>query len=76
MNSQSLTEMDPEGSILFLGSGFSKSATNIRGEELPTAHELKNQLAGLLDVDSNAHDLPDLADAVDATTDIDLYRFL
>ncbi len=76
MNSPILTELDPDGSILFLGSGFSKSAINIRGDELPTGDGLKKHLADLLDVDPSAHDLPDLADAVDATTEIDLYRIL
>ena len=76
MTSPALTEMDAEGSILFLGSGFSRSATNIRGEKLPTGGELKNQLATLLDVDPNDHDLPALADAADATSEVDLHRFL
>ena len=64
MSSEKPKEIDSSGSVLFLGSGFSRSAKNIRGKNLPTARELKNELAGLLRIDSNDHDLKTLADEV------------
>lgn len=38
MMSQSLKILDPENSVLFLGSGFSAEAINIKGEEIPVVH--------------------------------------
>ncbi len=69
-------EFDSRGSVLFLGSGFSRMATNIRGTNLPTGSELREQFAGLLGVAPNAYDLPTLADAVHADERVDLYDIL
>lgn len=43
-----LTELDSHGSVLFLGSGFSRNARNIQGKNLPTGGELKDRFAKLL----------------------------
>ena len=51
-------------------------ATNIRGTNLPTGSELREQFARLLGVDSEAYDLPTLADAVHADENVSLYDIL
>lgn len=76
MSSSPLTELDSRGSILFLGSGFSRFAKNIRGENLPTGRELRERFAQLLKVEPDAYDLPTLADAVNADDRISLYDTL
>ena len=51
-------------SILFLGSGFSCNAINIRGQTIPTGEELKGLLAQMLTVDHNAYDFQTLAEEI------------
>ena len=70
------TEFDSTGSVLFLGSGFSRIAKNIRGTNLPTGSELREQFARLLDVAPDAYDLPTLADAVNEDPNVSLYDTL
>ena len=69
-------ELDPRGSMLFLGSGFSKSARNILGENLPTGHELRLHFANILEVDAANYDLKTLADEIDSRPDVNLYQML
>lgn len=69
-------ELDSRETILFLGSGFSRMAKNIRGTNLPTGRELREQFANLLEVAPDDHDLPTLADAVNADQNINLYNTL
>ena len=69
-------ELDPPGSILFLGSGFTQSATNILGTNPPTGLGLRQELAQLLAVDPNAYSLAVLADEVANRSDLDLYQIL
>jgi len=69
-----LTSIDPEGSILFLGSGFSISAKNIRGDQLPSGNRLKSVLAEIVGVDEHAYNLQTLAD--EAASQTDLYQLL
>lgn len=76
MTSNDLSEIDVSGSILFLGSGFSKDATNIRGQNLPTGHGLKSEFAKILGVDSESYDLRTLADEINARADFSLYQTL
>lgn len=76
MSQQEPKEIDTQGSILFLGSGFSHDAKNIRNENLPTGQGLKEELAKLLDVDPNVYDLMTLADEVASRQDLSLYQTL
>lgn len=69
-------EIDIRGSVLFLGSGFSHSARNIRDQNLPTGLGLKEEFARLLGVDANDHDLKTLADEVVSRQDLNLYQTL
>ena len=69
-----LTSIDPEGSILFLGAGFSAAAKNIRGDNVPTGAELKSTLAGIVGVNEHDYNLQTLADEVESQTD--LYQLL
>ena len=69
-------EIDTKGSILFLGSGFSQGAKNIRNENLPTGHGLRDEFARLLGVDPNAYDLKTLADEISSRQDLNLYQTL
>lgn len=71
-----LTEVDYEGSVLFLGSGFSQGARNIKGTNLPTGRELKNRFAELLGAAPDDYDLPTLADAVNADPNLSLHDLL
>lgn len=66
--------LDPEGSILFLGSGFATSSENIRGEKLPSGSALKEAFANMVGVDKDAYSLQTLADEVASQTD--LYQLL
>nr|VFJ44615.1 MAG: SIR2-like domain-containing protein [Candidatus Kentron sp. FW]VFJ72152.1 MAG: SIR2-like domain-containing protein [Candidatus Kentron sp. FW] len=68
--------IDPEGSILFLGSGFSAEAHNIRGENLPTGRSLRETFAKIIGVDPNDYDLQTLASEIDANPDFNLYELL
>ncbi len=76
MASASLTELDYEGSILFLGSGFSRRARNILGKNLPTGRELRNRFAEMLGVAPDAYDLPTLADAAANDPNVKLHEIL
>lgn len=71
-----LEKIDPEGSVLFLGSGFSVEATNIWGEHLPTGRGLREIFARIIGVDPNDYDLQTLADEVSADPHSDLYDLL
>ena len=51
-------------------------AKNIRGTNLPTGSELREQFARLLDVVPDAYDLPTLADAVNEDPNVSLYDTL
>lgn len=76
MPKKTLQSIDIPGSILFLGSGFSKPAKNIRNEELPTGSELKHLFAKLLGVDANHYDLKTLADEFASRKELNLYQTL
>lgn len=76
MISENLAELDIEGSILFLGSGFSRSAENIRGMKLPTGRELEKILATELHVGSDEYDLRTLADEFVSHPHLNLYQTL
>ena len=76
MNSNLLDDLYPAESILFLGSGFSRDALNIRNEKLPLGDELKQEFARLLNVDHNLYDLQTLADEANSNDRIDLYQIL
>ena len=71
-----LTEIDYEGSVLFLGAGFSQSARNIKGTNLPTGRDLKNRFAELVGVSPDDYDLPTLADAVVDAPNVNLRNLL
>jgi hypothetical protein len=60
--SETLSEIDPTGSILFLGSGFSIGAENILGEAMPSGKGLKEKFADALKVSADNYDLTTLAD--------------
>ena len=76
MNLPQLHNLRTSESILFLGSGFSRNAINIRGTSIPTGEELKLELAQQLKVDANAYDLQTLAQECDSRTDLNLYQIL
>ena len=69
-------EVDPRESILFLGSGFSRTATNILGTNIPTSRELHRSFADKLDVQPDDYDLKILADEIASQGNIDLYQLL
>lgn len=69
-------ELDSRRCILFLGSGFSQLAKNIRGDNLPTGDQLRMRLAKLLELDPTKYDLKVLADEVASREDLDLYQTL
>ena len=69
-------EPNPRESILFLGSGFSRSATNIIGENIPTGRELHRRLAELLNTDPNVHSLSTLVDEISDQPTINLFQLL
>jgi hypothetical protein len=54
--------LDPPASVLFLGSGFTHDATNIRGDNVPTGAHLRTLLADLVGVSPSAYDLKVLAE--------------
>lgn len=62
--------------ILFLGSGFSKAAQNIRKKNLPVGGELKVELATLAKVDPEPYSLTTIADEVAARGGLNLYQAL
>ena len=69
-------EIDVTGTVLFLGSGFTNSATNIRGIEVPTGRGLREELAKILGVDAEAYDLRTLAEELGSRADQNLYDVL
>lgn len=71
---EALKTLDPKGSILFLGSGFSVVSKNIRGDYLPSDSMLKSIFAQILGVDKDNYPFQTLADEVARTTD--LYQLL
>jgi hypothetical protein len=76
MASNILKQLDIPGSILFLGSGFSQSAKNIRSQNLPTGGGLRNEFAKILKVNSIDYDLKTLADEFASRKDLDLHQIL
>jgi hypothetical protein len=76
MSSKTPKEIDTSGSVLFLGSGFSKDAKNIRNKNLPIGDGLKEEFAKLLGVDPNAYDLKTFADEVASRPELNLYQTL
>ena len=71
-----LTDLDARESILFLGSGFSRSATNILGTNIPTSRELHRRFAALLNVDPDSYDIKTLADEIASRRTLDLHQLL
>jgi hypothetical protein len=49
MISATLDEFETVSSVIFLGSGFSRDAVNIRNNHLPVGDELKKALAEAID---------------------------
>lgn len=72
--SHTLNEIDPTSSILFLGSGFSVGAENIRGGEIPSGKGLKKMFASALKVHADDYDLTTLADEFTLREDLNLYQ--
>ncbi|MEG6509428.1 SIR2 family protein [Methyloligella sp. 2.7D] len=73
--SDSPHELNPNGSILFLGSGFSKEAKNIRKTHLPAGSALKRELENILSVPADRYDLKVLADELNSSNH-NLYQIL
>ena len=71
-----LDSIDTEGSIIFLGSGFSSEAYNIYNEKFPTGNGLKTIFADKLHVNPNSYDLQTLADEIDSNGCGDLFDLL
>ena len=69
-------DLDPEGSILFLGSGFTHAAENIRGTNPPTGKGLRSELAAVLGISDGDYNLQILADEAATRSEIDLYQML
>ena len=76
MPEQTINELNPYGSILFLGAGFSQGARNIRGEDVPAGNGLKTELARILGVSSSEYTLETLVEEVNFHQDLNLYRVL
>lgn len=68
--------LDPEGSILFLGSGFSTGAMNIRDGNLLSGSGLREKFAEILNVDPKSYDLSTLSDEIDNSPEHNLYDLL
>ena len=71
-----MAHIDPSGTILFLGAGFSIGATNIDGTTLPLSHDLRNELSDMLGVSPNDYPLDTLVEEVQSRDDMDLYQIL
>jgi len=71
---EKLLEIDPASSILFLGSGFSVGAGNIRHQEMPSGRGLKKLFADALKVRPEDYDLMTLADEFAQREDLNLYQ--
>ena len=76
MAQELVNDLDPEGSILFLGSGFTHAAENILRTNPPTGKGLRSELAAALGVSEGDYDLQTLADEAATRSDIDLYQML
>ncbi|MYF06982.1 MAG: hypothetical protein F4233_03665, partial [Rhodospirillaceae bacterium] len=76
MKTDLIENLNPTESILFLGSGFSRNALNIRNKKLPLGDELKREFSRLLNVDPDFYDLQTLADEANSNDRIDLYQIL
>lgn len=76
MPTSQIQSIDPNGSILFLGSGFSRQAKNIMGQHLPVGDELRDHLAHKLGVDPKEYDLKTISAEFDAHPELDLYQTL
>lgn len=76
MTHQQPSVFDPEGSILFLGSGFSADAKNLKSEPIPTGRQLRQIFARIIAVDPDAYDLPTLAGEISQRPEHDLYSIL
>jgi hypothetical protein len=70
------TQIDPTASVLFLGSGFTRDATNIRGQNVPTGDELRILLAEMLEISPSAYELRVLAEEVASQKGRDLRQLL
>ena len=70
------TALDTEETILFLGSGFSRYAKNVRGTAPPMVYGLEVLLGRILGVDSKKFDLRTLADMVGEKKDVNLHKAL
>ena len=57
----SLPSIVPSRSLLFLGAGFSSSATNLRNQRVPTSYDLQSLLARRLNVTRHDYDLQTLS---------------
>jgi len=68
--------LDPENSVLFLGSGFSARATNIAREPVPSGHPLLERLSKELGEDPKEIDLKAAADEFLDRSDLSLYDLL
>ena len=69
-------ELDARESILFLGSGFSRSAKNLLGQPLPTSSELHSHFSDLLGVAPSDYDIKNLADEIEYRPGVNLYQTL
>lgn len=77
MHTTAPVSVDPAGSVLFLGAGFSHAAKNINNQHLPTANQLRNIFARRLDLPLDTpHDLRTLATAATERPDLDVYNML
>lgn len=76
MQISQIGNLNASESIIFLGSGFSRDTLNLRGNKLPLGEGLREELAKLLQVDSNQYDLQTLADEANSSDKIDLYQTL
>jgi hypothetical protein len=71
---EEISQLDPASSILFLGSGFSFGAENIRSGPMPVGKGLKEEFARVLNVRAEDYDLITLADELAQREDLDLYQ--
>lgn len=76
MSSSRPITFDPEASILFLGSGFSRDAKNIRNQHLPTYPALRREFAQMLGVAPDSYNVQTLADEIASRPGLSLYQTL
>lgn len=67
---------DPEGSVLFLGSGFSTGASNINNDDMPAGGMLRKTFSDLIGVNDGDYDLSTLATEIESRDGLDLYQIL